>query len=68
MQRISKAKNDAFELLQSMANWFDKVRSTFQEHAWPDGENAKKIWDILERKRYYALLPVGYLSNILVGD
>ena len=54
-------------LLQSIANWFDGVCSIFKEHAMPDGENAKKIWDILEPRRYYEQLTLKYLSNLFVG-
>ena len=53
-QRISKAKNDTYELLKLMGAWFDEIREVFKKHAIPGGEFMSEMWDKLQAKRFAA--------------
>ena len=51
-----------------MAEWVDKVRLVFKEHAVAGGENANKIWDMLESRRYSQFVLIRSLTYLLIGN
>ena len=51
-----------------MAKWVDTIRSIFKGHAIAGGENANRVWDILEPKRYNQSFLDIFPINLLIGN